>query len=151
MRERVPGQPALAGQPGNVVRSWSPRSGSSVVNSGEKTYTPALIRYGDGGDSMKSVMCPNASVSTAPQGMRGRARARVAVASRSVWNAAISRREKRVQMSPLVAYQGCSGSGSRAAAYFSPPPRPSGSDSTTVVTRSGSTAESSHSCSTSAR
>ena len=60
---------------------------------------------------MKSVMWPNPSVSTAPHGMRGRARARVATASRSAWKAAISRSEKRVQMSPLVAYQGWSGCG----------------------------------------
>lgn len=151
LRQRETRQAALARQPGKVVRSWSPRSGSRLANAGENTYTPALIRYGDGGDSMKSSTWPNSSVSTAPQGIRGRARASVAVASRSAWNAAISRREKRVQMSPLVAYQGCSGSGSRAAAYLRPPPRPSGSCSTTVVTRSGSSDASSHSWSTSAR
>lgn len=100
---------------------------------------------------MKSVMCPNASVSTAPHGIRGRASASVAVASRSAWNAAISRSEKRVQMSPFVAYQGSDGSGSRAAACLRPPPRPKGSVSTTVVTRNGRSAEASHSCSTSAR
>lgn len=121
------------------------------MKAAEKTYTPALMRNGDGGASMKSVMCPKVSVSTAPQGMRGRARARVARASRSSWNAAISRSEKRVQMSPLVAYQGWSGAGRCAAAYFRPPPRPSGSVSTTVVTFRGRSAPSSHSWSTSAR
>ena len=80
----------------------------------EKTYTPALIRYGDGGASMKSVMWPKPSVSTAPHGIRGRARASVAIASRSAWKSAMSRSEKRVQMSPFVAYQGWSGWGRRA-------------------------------------
>ncbi len=58
-----------------------------------------------------------------PTGCAGRASARVAAASRSVWNAAISRSENRVQMSPLVAYQGASGRGRPTAAYFSAPPR----------------------------
>ncbi len=54
-------------------------------------------------------------------------------------------------MSPLVAYHGSPGRGSAAAAYFSPPPRPSGSVSTTVVAVSGSVAALSQSWSTSAR
>ena len=100
---------------------------------------------------MKSSTLPNWSVSTAPHGMRGRASASVATASRSWWKAAMSRRLKRVQMSPLLAYQGSSGRGSAFAASFRPPPRPSGSASTTVLTRSGRSARSSHSSSTSAR
>lgn len=54
-------------------------------------------------------------------------------------------------MSPFVAYQARSGCGRCRAAYFSPPPRPSGSSSTTVVTRNGRSALASQSCSTSAR
>lgn len=75
----------------------------------------------------------------------------MAVAPRSSWKSAMSRSEKRVQMSPLVAYQGWSGSGSLAAANFRPPPRPSGSFSTTVRTRSGRSAVSSQSWRTAAR
>ncbi len=63
----------------------------------------------------------------------------------------MSRSENRVQMSPFVAYQGWSGWGRWVAAYFRPPPRPRGSDSTTVVTETGRSAVSSHFWSTSAR
>lgn len=63
----------------------------------------------------------------------------------------MSRSENRVQMSPFVAYQALSGRGRCAAAYLSPPPRPSGSVSTTVVTSTGRSADFSQSCSTSAR
>ncbi len=134
-----------------MVRSWSPTSGSSSWKPGPKTYSPALIRKGEGGASMKSSTLPNWSVSTAPQGIRGRASASVARASRSWWKAAMSRRLNLVQMSPLVAYQGSAGRGSALAAYFRPPPRPSGTVSTTVLTASGRSAWSSHSWSTSAR
>ena len=151
LRQREAGQPPLAGQPRERRALVVAAVRQQRRESAEKTYTPALIRYGEGGDSMKSGTWPNSSVSTAPQGMRGRASASVATASRSAWKAAISRSEKRVQMSPLVAYQGSVGVGEPAAAYFRPPPRPSGSFSTTVVTRSGRSAESSHSWRTSAR
>lgn len=100
---------------------------------------------------MKSRTCPNSLISTTPHGIRGRASARVATAPRSVWKAAISRSEKRVQMSPFVAYQARSGCGRWRAAYLRPPPRPSGSSSTTVVTRSGSRAPASQSWRTPAR
>lgn len=151
LRDRVAGQAAFAGQArerGALVVAEVGQQGGEL---GEKTYTPALMPYAVGGDSMKSVMWPKSSVSTAPHGMRGRASARVATASRSVWKSAISRSEKRVQMSPFVAYQGRSGWGRCLAANLRPPPRPRGSVSTTVVTETGSSAESSHCWSTSAR
>lgn len=65
--QRIVYQYALAGEARERRTFVVAAVGQRGDEAGENTYTPALIRYGDGGDSMKSRTCPNSSVSTAPR------------------------------------------------------------------------------------
>ena len=135
-----------AGVRGPGAGTWCARGrrarAAAPANSGEKTYTPALIRYGDGGASMKSSdVAEPVRLHRAPrdpragqrEGRRRRPARRGSRPSRAARNGSRCRRWSRTRAR--------SGRGRRAAAYFRPPPRPSGSVSTTVVTCSGRSAD----------